>query len=98
MCVCVFVCVSNSALHWPDPGCCCAESPLPPAQERRAVDAQAGRLPLLWGRMLGSARNLQSTSWGRGEVCLGHTDVCQNQAELKVVDISSFRPKLFDSP
>lgn len=28
--VCVFVCMSKGALHWPDPGCC-TKSPVSPA-------------------------------------------------------------------
>lgn len=59
MCVCGFVCMSKSALHWPDPGCC-TKSPVSPAQPRKVVDAQPGRLPFPCRRTPCNAQTLQS--------------------------------------
>lgn len=58
--VCVFVWMSKSALHWPDPGCC-TRSPVSPAQARKVVDAQPGRfLPFSRGSTLCDAQTLRN--------------------------------------
>lgn len=56
---CVRACISKSALHWPDPGCC-TEIPVSPAQQRKVMDARAGRMRVPHGRTLCNAQDLQS--------------------------------------
>lgn len=53
--------MSESALHWPDPGCC-TKTPVSPAQPRKVVDAQPGRLSFPRGRTLCNAQTLQRRS------------------------------------
>jgi len=61
-CLCVPVCMSKSALHWPDAGCC-TKSPVSPVQPGKVVGAQLGRLSFSRGMALCNAQTLQRRTY-----------------------------------